>query len=301
MRVTLERAIRDAIVVECKLPHNGEKINKSYLTFKNDICCRNSVPKKIAEIIYNGIIEFAVSEYEIDYSALEREQRKAIISRIRYNSDAKHSTKLKYGFYGEVLLDLILRVFLKTSVLAARGYFYSPIENSEAKGFDAFHLMQKNGKIDLWFGEAKFYQNYKKAITPVLEKLNLSLSDEYMNRNLIAIINERNHISTSNLQLERLLDAWEENPDINLAEEMQLRNIGLVYPIFIAYEKNKTDGYFDSIRKCIDFIQEECNRLNMVIPATFDYRLFFIFLPLSQVKSIKEWVIKWIELQKPLI
>ena len=68
-------------------------------------------------------------EYEIDYSALEREQRKAIISRIRYNNDAKHSTKLKYGFYGEVLLDLILRVFLKTSVLAANKLNISSMAN----------------------------------------------------------------------------------------------------------------------------------------------------------------------------
>ena len=82
-------------------------------------------------------------------------------------------------------------MFLNTSVLAARGYFYSPIENSEAKGFDAFHLMEREGNIDLWFGEAKFYVQYKSAITPVMEKLSTSLSDRYVNRNLLAIIDER--------------------------------------------------------------------------------------------------------------
>lgn len=156
-------------------------------------------------------MEFAINEYEIDYNALEREQRKAILSRIRYNPEASEDTKLKYGFYGEVLLDLILRVFLNTSVLAARGYFYSPIENSEAKGFDAFHLMEREGNIDLWFGEAKFYVQYKSAITPVMEKLSTSLSDGYVNRNLLAIIDERTHISTHNAQLENLLNSWEEN------------------------------------------------------------------------------------------
>lgn len=146
-------------------------------------------------------------------------------------------------------MDLILRTFLRTSVLAARGYFYSPIENSEAKGFDAFHLMERNENIELWFGEAKFYQKYKDAITPVLEKLNTSLSDSYVNRNLLAIINERDHISVHNAQLNSLLDAWEENSNINLASEMQTRGIRLIYPIFIAYQKTGTDEYHESIRK----------------------------------------------------
>ena len=246
-------------------------------------------------------MEFAINEYEIDYTALEREQRKAILSRMRYDSAAPDATKLKYGFYGEVLLDLILRVFLRTSVLAARGYFYSPIENSEAKGFDAFHLMERNGNIDLWFGEAKFYQQYKSAITPALEKLGTSLSDGYLNRNLLAIIDERTHISTHNVQLEDLLNSWEENPDINLSEEIKNRGIRLIYPIFVAYQKNSTDQYHQSIKKCIEHIASEYTRLNIVIPASFDYRLFFIFLPLSEVKQIKENVIKWIDSREPLI
>ena len=184
-------------------------------------------------MIYNGIVEFAVNEFEIDYDNLEREQRKAILSRIRYNPEADDSAKLKYGFYGEVLLDLILRVFLRTSVVAARGYFYSPIENSEPKGFDAFHLMNRNGNIDLWFGEAKFYLRYKDAITPVIEKLAISLSDGYLNRNLIAIINQQDHLSVSNACLDALLNAWHENPNVNLAQEIQIRGIRLIYPIFI--------------------------------------------------------------------
>ena len=303
MREALKNAVHNAILLEYKLPHkvSGLDLDKSCLSSQNDICFSNSNPQEISKIIYNGIVELAINEYEIDYTALEREQRKAILSRMRYDSAAPDATKLKYGFYGEILLDLILRVFLRTSVLAARGYFYSPIENSEAKGFDAFHLMERNGNIDLWFGEAKFYQQYKSAITPVLEKLDTSLSDGYLNRNLLAIIDERTHISTHNVQLDDLLNSWEENPDINLSEEIKNRGIRLIYPIFIAYQKNSTDQYHQSIKKCIDHIASEYTRLNIVIPASFDYRLFFIFLPLSEVKQIKENVIKWIDSREPLI
>ena len=219
MREALKNAVQSAILFECQLPHQESGLGKSCLSSQNDICFNNTDPQEIAKVIYNGIVEFALNEYEINYDDLEREQRRAILSRIRYNPTADNSAKLKYGFYGEVLLDLILRVFLQTSVVAARGYFYSPIENSEAKGFDAFHLLERDGNIDLWFGEAKFYLRYKDAITPVMEKLGTSLSDGYLNRNLIAIINERDHLSVHNTQLNSLLDSWFENPSINLAQE----------------------------------------------------------------------------------
>ena len=301
MRDALKNAVQSAILLECQLPHQETGIDKSCLSSQNDICFKNSSPQDVAKVIYNGIVEFAVNEFEIDYDNLERVQRKAILSRIRYNPAADDSAKLKYGFYGEVLLDLILRVFLRTSVVAARGYFYSPIENSEPKGFDAFHLMNRNGNIDLWFGEAKFYLRYKDAITPVIEKLAISLSDGYLNRNLIAIINQQDHLSVSNACLDALLNAWHENPNVNLAQEMQIRGIRLIYPIFIAYEKTGRDTYHESIKKCIDHIAAEYTRIGINIPAAFDYRLFFIFLPLSEVRQIKESVIRWIDSQEPLI
>lgn len=301
MRKELKNAVQSAILFECRLPHQESGIDKSCLSSQNDICFNHSSPQDVAKVIYNGIVEFAVNEFEIDYDNLELEQRRVILSRIRYNHDADDSTKLKYGFYGEVLLDLILRVFLRTSVVVARGYFYSPIENSEPKGFDAFHLMNRDGNIELWFGEAKFYLKYNDAITKVMEKLATSLSDKYLNTNLIAIINQQNHLSVKNTRFEDLLNAWYTNPNVNLAHEMRSRGIRLIYPVFIAYEKTGSDTYHESIKKCINHIAEEYTRIGISIPATFDYRIFFIFLPLSQVRQIKESVIRWIDLQEPLI
>ena len=100
MREALKNAINNAILFECKLPHQASGLDKACLSSLNDICLNNSSPQEIARVIYNGIVEFAVNEYEIDYTALEREQRKAIISRIRYDASAPNATKLRYGFYG---------------------------------------------------------------------------------------------------------------------------------------------------------------------------------------------------------
>ena len=115
MRDALKNAIHNAILFECKLPHQESGIDKSCLSSQNDICFSNSNPQEISKIIYNGIVEFAINEYEIDYTALEREQRKAILSRIRYNPEASEDTKLKYGFYGEGTVEYLNPISLISS------------------------------------------------------------------------------------------------------------------------------------------------------------------------------------------
>lgn len=301
MRDTLKQAVKNAICIECKLPHFESGVDKSCISTQHDICFKNESPQDLAKVIYNGIVEFAVNEYEIDYDNLALEQRKAILRRMRYNPSASTTTKIKYGFYGEILIDLILRCFLKTNVILARGYLYSPIENSEIKGFDAFHLIENNEKLDLWVGEAKFYIDFKKPITDVLDKLKISLSDEYVHKNLLALIDWQDRFTTSSNRLKIILDMWEENPEINLAQQMKDHQIRLTYPVLVAYQKTESHGFYESVSKCVEHIAVEFNRLSIRIPASFEYRLFFIFLPLSEVKKIKESVVEWIDSQEPLI
>ena len=301
MRDALKQVVKNTICIECKLPHTESGVNKSCLSTNNDMCFKNKNNEDLARVIYNGIVEFAVNQYEIDYDNLDVEQRKVILRRIRYNPSANKTAKIKYGFYGEVLLDLILRCFLKTNVILARGYLYSPIENSEVKGFDAFHLIESKDKLDLWLGEAKFYVNYKKPITDVLAKIKTSLSDNYIHTNLLALIDWQDRFTTSSERLKTILNMWEEDPEINLAQQMKEHQIRLTYPVFIAYQKTQSDDFHASIQKCIEHIDSEFERLNIKIPGSFEYRLFFIFLPLSEVKKIKESVVEWIDSQEPLI
>lgn len=301
MRDTLKQAVRQAICFEYEIPDPSHKLLKSNISNKNDICFSNTKWIDISNIIYNGIVEFAVNEFEINYDNLELEQRKVVARKMRYDTLASEGAKIKYGFYGEVLLDLILRCFFNTEVLLARGYLYSPIENSEVKGFDAFHLMQIDDKLSLWLGEAKFYVNYKTPIKDVVKKLKITLSDEYINKNLLALIDWQSRFTTTDSKLKRVLDKWEADPDINLASELKNNQITITYPVFIAYQKDKTDGLNDSIEKCIQHINDTYSQLSLNTPSSFNYTLFFVFLPLEEVKKIKLEVIDCIENKKPLI
>jgi hypothetical protein len=301
MRSSIESAVHQAIILECRLPHPTRGMNRSCLSSLKDRCYRNDDPVALSHVIYNGIVEYAINEFKIDYNDLNLELQRVLGRHIRYNRGAASSEKLKYGFYGEVLLDLILRCFFNTDVLIARGYFYSPLESSEPKGFDAFHVIEFKGRLSLLFGEAKFHIDYKQAIKQVLEKIHVSLSDQYINKNFLAIMDLRERFTTQNSQLESLLSAWESNPSIVLIDEMNSRNMQLIYPIFIAYEQSSTKGYYDNIKDCINYISQLNTQLNIAIPANFNHRIFFLFLPVREVKKIKERVIEWIDTKEPLM
>ena len=250
MRESLKNLVNNAVCLEYTLPNAAKNLKKSDFSTREDFCFRNENFNDIAKIIYNGIIEYAKNEFEIDYNNLSLEQRRVISTKMRYDKEASDCEKLKYGFYGEVLIDLILRCCLKTKVLLARGYLYSPIENAEVKGFDAFHLMKNStGENELWLGEAKFYINYKKPITDVLEKLSISFSNKYIQKNLFAIINEREHITTFSSVIDEMVKAWDVNPEINLPQLVKNKKIKLIYPILITYEIKKGSNYDQSIQK----------------------------------------------------
>ena len=309
MEIKTQDLINNSIVLKYKLPFNftngkgsSISINKSNLTSKgkNEYCFEGN-DNDISKIIYNGIIEFAENESEIDYSKLDREQTKAIKLKLRYDKEDESSTKLQYGFYGEVLLDLFLRNYFHTDVLIARGYFYSPLEKSEPKGFDAFHIIDNKGRLELWFGEAKFHQSFTSGINSVLSKINYSISDDYLNNHMFAIINEKDNISHSHPIFEGIIKRWENNPDLILIDELQNNNIELVYPVFIAFQKQQTYSYEKSIASSVDKINRELGKYSLTLAVKIKVSIFVMLLPVDDSNKLKEEVIEWIETKEPLI
>lgn len=302
MRESLKNLVNNAVCLEYTLPNSEKNINKSDFSAREDFCFRNEDFNDIAKIIYNGIVEYAVNEFDIDYNNLSLEQRKVISAKMRYDRNASDFEKQKYGFYGEVLIDLILRCCFKTKVLLARGYLYSQLEKAEVKGFDAFHLMKNSDEEDeLWLGEAKFWIDYKQPITEVLEKLGTSFSNKYLQKNLLAIINESEHITSSSDFIDEIVDMWNKNPEVDLPALVRDKKVKLVYPILITYEYQKNNGYDQSIQKCVDHINSEYKRLKSKLICDVEYSLFFIFLPLEEVSLIKRKVFEWIDNYEPLI
>lgn len=94
------------------------------------------------------------------------------------------------------------------------------------------------------------------------------------------------------------MDSWDENPNIIIIDELVKYSIELIYPIIILFEQNKS-GYDESIKAIPKYIEEnhKVGDYNLSIPVS----VFFVFIPVENVKEVKTEVIKWIELKKPLL
>ncbi|HUH41635.1 MAG TPA: DUF1837 domain-containing protein [Sulfurimonas sp.] len=298
MRQSLKDLIDKTIIYKYSLPCSAHKIESVNLSNHNDDCYDYSNDDDLIELIYNSIIEYSFSEFDLtekDYMSI------ALYTQIRYKETDTDRTKLSYGFYGEVLLYSILYHIYKSKPLISRGYFFSPLEKSEAKGYDSFHLIENDDNVELWLGEVKFRQAFccseTSSVKSAVDGLEKALSDDYLRDNILAMYNIKNNFDIKDTKIEKILNNWNGNP-IQIIKEVKKYNMTLVYPIFIIYENNE-DSYNENITKVVNKINEKFEKQSYDL--SIDYKLFFIFLPVSEVKKIKQEVIEWIESKKPLL
>ncbi|MET0943993.1 MAG: DUF1837 domain-containing protein [Flavobacterium sp.] len=298
MRQSLLDLIEKTIVYQYDLPNPTVGISKTIISIDNDQCFKSIDKNDFAEIIYNSILEYSFNEFEIidkDYNKLHYI---ALQNRLKFNPDLDLDQKIKYGFLGEVILFSVLYVLFKSQPLIARGYFYSPLEKSETKGYDSYHLIENNKQTELWFGEVKFHKNFKTGIDSIFKNIDKAISDEYLKTNVFAISNQINNLHYKGSKIETVIKDWEENPYLNIIDELIQHKMKLVYPVMLLYEEDNL-GYDESIKNIPKYIQEKyaANTFNISV----DYSIFFILVPMKDVKKIKQEVIKWIELRKPLM
>lgn len=298
LRDNLQRLLSKTLIWKYSLPDEGSGIDGVNLsTWQDDafLCTSN---ENLVKVIYNSIIEYSFNEFDIvdhDYSSL---LAVALRTKIKYKEWQEESTKIKYGFYGEVLLYAMLFHFYQSKPLISRGYFYNPLENSETKGYDSYHLLEKDGKVDLWFGEVKFRNTLASCAKSAIEGLDKALSDDYLSENILAMENFRNNFSIKNSKIEEILNSWRKNPLINLIDEIKKYDLKLVYPVLLVYPDKAID-FNTQILNTIEHINSHYSTKKYDL--SIDYELFFILLPLSEIKKIKQDVIEWIELKKPLL
>ena len=293
MKQELIDLFKQAVVFKYDLP-NGS-ISKSVFSTENDKCYECLDIATLSELIYNSIVYYSYNELEIEQSNIQILLKRALEESIKFNNDASLKTKKSYGLYGEILLYCFLMTYFNTKPIIARGYFYSPTARSEIKGYDSYHLLEHDDCLELWFGEAKMYTSYDDALDSVLSNLKKNLSDEYLNRNFIEISKKDKYLSIKSAKIDAVINRWK-NEGVNLMSEIKKQNMKLIYPILIITDQTKE--YDGAIKKFIEYINSyEQQQINLSI----QFSLFFIFLPLKTVSSVKERVIQCIQNQIPLI
>lgn len=79
----------------------------------------------------------------------------------------------------------------------------------------------------------------------------------------------------------------EKSISINIAEELEKNSAELVYPIMITYQQPKRCDYYDGVKKCINYIEEQFNSGKYTINTTFPIKVFFMFFPVDDVKKLR--------------
>lgn len=303
MRKSLHDLFSQSIVMQYTLPHEiiGGQIPCAKISTCNDNCLMQIADnEKIAGLIYNGVVEYAYNDYEIDLAKLNALQIRALQSKLKFNPDAPLKNQLAYGFQGEVMLHLVLDYFYNAQKAIARGYLYCPLENGETKGYDSYLMVEgDDSTLYLIFGEAKFYiDGYKTDVKRVFESIDKALSDDYLKRNFIAMDNQYEHINPQS-RIPAIIDQWRDNPNIvNMAQEAVKYNMHLVYPILIIFD-DKAASYDELIIEVVNHINTKYGSVNATL--SIPHTIFFIFLPVNDSRAIKTKVIQWISQQHPVM
>lgn len=95
----------------------------------------------------------------------------------------------KRGEFGEVLLHIAVRQIFK-SIPAIAKFYYKDAPNDTVKGFDAVHVVEVDGDLELWLGEVKFYHDIGAAIGKVVAELQEHLDRDYLRGEFTTITNK---------------------------------------------------------------------------------------------------------------
>lgn len=302
MKQSLLDLITDCIILEYNLPNTTLSYQKSCITHKdlNDDCYKIDDLEKLSRIVYESVLYYSYDQFQLDGGNQQGMFENAFKRKFKFNEAADETAKLKLGFYGEALLYSLLKVFYKNETLVCRGYFYDIQKKSEVTGYDCFHLIQNEHDLELWFGETKFYQNGIAAVDSVFSNISKAISNDYLiETNFATILQSKGNIVDKNSKIYEILDRWEKSIIPNIVSELNSNNIKLVYPILITYNKHK-DGYNDSISEIISHINTNYNTTSFP-NIGIDYSIFFILLPITNVKQCKKQIIEWIDKKEPLM
>ena len=294
MRKSLKELIEKTIIFEYKLPNSLKFIDKTIYSTENDQCYSSSDNEQLADIIYNSIIEYAFNEYELENADYQNAHSEALLTRIKFSPNKGAAVQLKHGFFGEVLLYCVLCTMHKAMPLISRGYFYNPLENSETKGFDSYHIIEDEDKLELWCGEVKFHAKHSGGIDDALNKIDNALSDDYLNKNLLALPNNVDNFNKKS-KIDTIITQWKQNPNITILEEAKKHNQKLVYPILLLFNEGSS-GYDESIKSVIKHIKD--NHSTKTFSLSVELSIFFILIPVNNTKEIKTKVLEWIKANK---
>jgi len=138
---------------------------------------------EFANYLFDWLPEFALK-----YSELEDFNSGTAMRLMRQAAKIVYTTEKykKRGEFGELLLHALLRDVFNSEPAISKIY-YKSATNDTVKGFDAVHIVESGGELELWLGEVKFYKDAIDAINEVVAEIRDHTETEYLRNEFILI------------------------------------------------------------------------------------------------------------------
>ncbi len=187
------------------------------------------------------------------------------------------------GEFGELFLHGVLRDFYDAEPAVSKIY-YADGPNEVAKGFDAVHVVvNEDGELDLWLGEAKLYESMSHAIKEIVQSINDHVGNEFLRREFLAVSNKFDDSWEHNSKLTEMLD---DNTSLDVIIDR------LVMPVLLTYRSNAVANY-DKV--CVEYVEaliEEAKgawqKFKDLLDADFPVAIHFIVLPLEDTARVRQ-------------
>lgn len=189
------------------------------------------------------------------------------------------------GEFGELFLHAIVRQVHK-SLPAISKIFYKSAINDTVKGFDAVHVVGPPDDMELWLGEAKFYDDAARAIRDVIAEIDVHLGTDYLRSEFLLLKGKIDDAWPHADALKTLL-----SPNTSLDEVFKRACI----PVLLTYDSDCIAGHNEVSAEYIAAFSQEVDKhylsfaeklAEKKLPANIRVHLFL--LPLHTKKVLIE-------------
>ena len=120
---------------------------------------------------------------------------------------------------------------------AISKYFFKDASNDTVKGFDGVHVVASDESLELWLGEAKFYEDIGETIREAVKSLQQHANRDYLRAEFAAITNKIDDSWSHAARLKKLLQ-----PETSLDEVFD----AMCVPVLLTYD-SPTIGAHQSV------------------------------------------------------
>jgi hypothetical protein len=185
------------------------------------------------------------------------------------------------GEFGELFLHIALRQIYQ-SVPAISKMYWKDSVNGTVKGYDAVHVVEVGGKLELWIGEVKFYDNATRAVRDVAKEILDHTRINYMENEVALIANKLDKSSPHYQKLSKLLHKNTSIDDVFDAA---------CVPVLITYDSTALKNHTKTTAQYVQALKAEANSIQAKLsaklkPMNLPVRVHLFVIPLNSKASL---------------